>query len=83
MIKHTNALINTTFKKECVNKKKTELGRFLLDLKYKKKHNFRLTPNLSELITNVGVSGPFTASMIATARCLTHPSFKIQVRYLG
>ena len=40
---------------------------------------FRLTPNLTELITNVGVSGPLTASMIAAARCLVHPSFKIQV----
>jgi len=39
---------------------------------------FRLTPNLTELITNVGVSGPLTASMIASARCLVHPSFKIQ-----
>jgi hypothetical protein len=29
---------------------------------------FRLTPNLTELITNVGVSGPLTASMIAAAR---------------
>ena len=28
----------------------------------------RLTPNLTELITNVGVSGPLTASMIAAAR---------------
>ena len=43
---------------------------------------FRLTPNLSELITNVGVSGPFTASMIAAARCLCHPSFKIQVHLI-
>jgi len=33
---------------------------------------------LTELITNVGVSGPLTASMIASARCLVHPSFKIQ-----
>jgi len=39
---------------------------------------FRLTPNLTELITSVGVAGPLTASMIAAARCLVHPSFKIQ-----
>lgn len=39
---------------------------------------FRLTPNLAELMTKVGVSGPFTASMIASARCLIHPSYKIQ-----
>ena len=29
---------------------------------------FRLTPNLTEMITSVGVSGPLTASMIAAAR---------------
>lgn len=39
---------------------------------------FRLTPNLTELVTAVGVAGPLTASMIAAARCLSHPSFKIQ-----
>jgi len=39
---------------------------------------FRLTPNLTEMITSMGVSGPLTASMIAAARCLVHPSFKIQ-----
>ena len=39
---------------------------------------FRLTPNLTELVTSVGVAGPLTASMIAAARCLSHPSFKIQ-----
>jgi transformation/transcription domain-associated protein len=40
--------------------------------------SFRLTPNLTELVTSVGVAGPLTASMIAAARCLSHPSFKIQ-----
>ncbi|XP_064456550.1 transformation/transcription domain-associated protein-like isoform X2 [Ornithodoros turicata] len=39
---------------------------------------FRLTPNLSEFITPVGVAGPMTAAMIATARCLAHPNFKVQ-----
>ena len=29
---------------------------------------FRLTPNLTEMITSMGVSGPLTASMIAAAR---------------
>ncbi|XP_063882780.1 transformation/transcription domain-associated protein-like isoform X6 [Scylla paramamosain] len=38
---------------------------------------FRLTPNLAELVTSIGVSGPFTASMVATARCLATPSFKV------
>lgn len=39
---------------------------------------FRLTPNLSEFITPVGVAGPMTAAMIAAARCLSHPNFKVQ-----
>lgn len=38
---------------------------------------FRLTPNINELITSIGVNGPLTASMIATARCLVQPNFKI------
>ena len=39
---------------------------------------FRMTPNITEFITSVGVNGPLTASMIAAARCLSQPSFKIQ-----
>lgn len=38
---------------------------------------FRLTQNIAELITPMGVAGPFTNGMIATARCLCHPSFKV------
>ena len=36
---------------------------------------FRLTPNLTELITSVGVAGPLTASMIAAARCVLSDIF--------
>ncbi|XP_038211764.1 transcription-associated protein 1 isoform X1 [Zerene cesonia] len=39
---------------------------------------FRLTPNISELLTTVGIAGPLTASIIAVARCLVTPNFKIQ-----
>ncbi|KAJ0181684.1 hypothetical protein K1T71_002406 [Dendrolimus kikuchii] len=39
---------------------------------------FRLTPNISELVTNIGITGPLTASAIAVARCLVTPNFKIQ-----
>ncbi|XP_028982080.1 transformation/transcription domain-associated protein [Diachasma alloeum] len=38
---------------------------------------FRLTPNILEFLTTTGVSGPLTASAIATARCLVQPSFKV------
>ncbi|XP_030041101.2 transcription-associated protein 1 isoform X2 [Manduca sexta] len=39
---------------------------------------FRLTPNISELLTHIGITGPLTASAIAVARCLVTPNFKIQ-----
>ena len=39
---------------------------------------FRLTPNVYEFISDVGVRGPLTASMISAARCLAHPNFKVQ-----
>ena len=38
-----------------------------------------MTPNVSEFLSVIGVSGPLTSSMIATARCFSHPNFKIQV----
>ena len=38
---------------------------------------FRLTPNLAELMTQIGVMGPLTASMVATARCLSQPNYKL------
>lgn len=38
---------------------------------------FRLTPNISEFLTTIGVSGPLTASMIAVARCFAQPNFKV------
>ncbi|XP_077870553.1 transformation/transcription domain-associated protein [Saccoglossus kowalevskii] len=39
---------------------------------------FRLTPNIAEFLTSVGVSGVLTASMIAVARCFVQPNFKLQ-----
>uniref|UniRef100_A0AAR5Q8F1 FAT domain-containing protein n=1 Tax=Dendroctonus ponderosae TaxID=77166 RepID=A0AAR5Q8F1_DENPD len=38
---------------------------------------FRLTPNIIEYLATIGVTGPLTASMIATARCLVYPNFKV------
>ncbi|GLH10296.1 Transcription-associated protein 1, partial [Gryllus bimaculatus] len=37
---------------------------------------FRLTPNIVEFISMIGVSGPLTSSMIAVARCLVQPNYK-------
>lgn len=42
---------------------------------------FRLTPNISEFLTPIGVSGPLTASMIAVARCFAQPNFKVTRRF--
>jgi transformation/transcription domain-associated protein len=39
---------------------------------------FRLTPNIVEYLSSIGISGPLTASMIATARCFVYPNFKVQ-----
>ncbi len=38
---------------------------------------FRMTPNITEFINTVGVSGPLTASMISAARCFVQQSFKL------
>ncbi|XP_058465654.1 transcription-associated protein 1 isoform X1 [Malaya genurostris] len=38
---------------------------------------FRLTPNIVEFLSTIGVSGPATASTVATARCLVQPNFKL------
>ncbi|CAA9994104.1 unnamed protein product [Nesidiocoris tenuis] len=38
---------------------------------------FRLTPNIQELLTETSISGPLTASMIATAKCFVYPNFEV------
>lgn len=38
---------------------------------------FRLTPNIAEYLSPIGIAGPLTASVIATARCLVQPNFKL------
>ncbi|CRK92144.1 CLUMA_CG005737, isoform A [Clunio marinus] len=38
---------------------------------------FRLTPNIVEFLTNIGISGPLQASVIATARCFLQPNFQL------
>jgi transformation/transcription domain-associated protein len=39
----------------------------------------RLTPNICELIGNMGISGPFTATMMVMARCFLQPSFQVNI----
>jgi len=38
---------------------------------------FRLTPNIQEFITPVGINGVITHCMIAVARCLVQPQFSV------
>ncbi|ALC42664.1 Nipped-A [Drosophila busckii] len=38
---------------------------------------FRLTPNLGEFITNIGINGPLSAAIVATARCFIQPNYKL------
>jgi len=38
---------------------------------------FRLTPNIAEFLTVIGITGPLTAAMLVTARCFVYPSHKI------
>lgn len=43
---------------------------------------FRLTPNIVEYLSCIGISGPLTASMIAAARCLVYPNFRVSFKHL-
>ncbi|XP_072379030.1 transcription-associated protein 1 [Diabrotica undecimpunctata] len=38
---------------------------------------FRLTPNIIEYLSTIGVTGPLTTTMIATSRCFIYPNFKV------
>lgn len=38
---------------------------------------FRLTPNIVEFLSGMGIAGPLTTSAIVTARCLVQPNFKV------
>ena len=39
---------------------------------------FRLTNSIQDFVTKFGIQGPMTATMIATASCLTHPNYKVR-----
>lgn len=38
---------------------------------------FRLTPNIIEYLSPIGINGSLTACMIAAARCMVYPNFKV------
>lgn len=39
---------------------------------------FRLTPNIAEFVTPVGVNGVMSAAVVSAARCLAEPHFSVQ-----
>lgn len=43
---------------------------------------FRLTPNLVNFVTPIGITGIFSAALVASAEALFDPEFRIQA-YLG
>lgn len=69
-IHQDSGLMNVSYFKFDINDEKEELD-----------HNrpvpFRLTPNVAEFLTNIGISGPLSAAIIATARCFVHPNYKL------
>ncbi|XP_076468689.1 transformation/transcription domain-associated protein-like isoform X2 [Babylonia areolata] len=56
---------------------KFDLDEMSGDLDSNRPVPFRLTPNIAEFLTSTGVTGPLTAAMVATARCLVQPQFKV------
>jgi len=44
---------------------------------------FRLTPNIVEFLSDIGISGPLTACVIATARCFLQPNFQVSFDFFG
>ena len=40
---------------------------------------FRLTPNLVNFVTPVGITGLFSAALIASAQTVNDPEFRVQV----
>ncbi|TMW44508.1 hypothetical protein DOY81_004448 [Sarcophaga bullata] len=70
-IHQDSGLMNVSYFKFDINDEKEEL-------EHSRPVPFRLTPNIAEFLTNIGISGPLSAAIIATARCLVHPNYKLQ-----
>ncbi|XP_013100353.2 transcription-associated protein 1 [Stomoxys calcitrans] len=69
-IHQDSGLINISYFKFDINDEKEELD-------HSRPVPFRLTPNIAEFLTNIGISGPLSAAIIATARCFVHPNYKL------
>ncbi|XP_046866072.1 transcription-associated protein 1 [Drosophila willistoni] len=65
-----SGLMNISYFKFDVNDEKSQLNQH-------RPVPFRLTPNIGEFITNIGISGPLSAAIVATARCFIQPNYKL------
>ncbi|XP_070134948.1 transcription-associated protein 1 isoform X3 [Drosophila bipectinata] len=65
-----SGLMNVSYFKFDVNDDKGQLNQ-------RRPVPFRLTPNIDEFITPIGISGPLSAAIVATARCFIQPNYKL------
>ncbi|KAH8404548.1 hypothetical protein KR009_006495 [Drosophila setifemur] len=65
-----SGLMNISYFKFDVNDDKGQLNQ-------RRPVPFRLTPNIGEFITYIGVTGPMSAAIVATARCFIQPNYKL------
>ncbi|KAL9917178.1 transcription-associated protein Nipped-A isoform 1-T1 [Glossina fuscipes fuscipes] len=69
-IHQDSGLMNVSYFKFDINDEKEELD-------HSRPVPFRLTPNIAEFLTQIGIAGPLSAAIIATARCFVHPNYKL------
>lgn len=69
-IHQDSGLINISYFKFDIDEATDELGA-------NRAVPFRLTPNIVEFLSGIGIAGPLTTSAIVTARCLVQPNFKV------
>ncbi|XP_044571244.1 transcription-associated protein 1 isoform X4 [Drosophila ananassae] len=65
-----SGLMNVSYFKFDVNDDKGQLNQ-------RRPVPFRLTPNIDEFITPIGITGPLSAAIVATARCFIQPNYKL------
>lgn len=53
-----------------------QLNQLINNFNNEKQVAFRLTPNVTEFLTNAGVNGPFNSVLVALARCLVQPQYQ-------
>lgn len=74
-IHQDSGLINISYFKFDIDEATDELGA-------NRAVPFRLTPNIVEFLSGIGIAGPLTTSAIVTARCLVQPNFKVCISFI-